>query len=136
MDHNPVRILIVYNADSGVLNALKDALHKQFSPATYPCSLCAVTYGAVTMRREWRRFLQGLALETVFHHRDDFAACYPGYRVALPAILVAGAAGYPRVLVPAEAIDRMFAVEELIHCVEAALVAESLLPDPELAGLA
>lgn len=30
-----------------------DAAHKLISPATYSCSLCALTYGAVSMKRSW-----------------------------------------------------------------------------------
>ena len=67
--------------------ALADALHKAISPATYPCSLCAVTYGAVSMRGAWRSFLESLPNARRFYHRDDFAADFPGFEVALPAIL-------------------------------------------------
>ena len=51
------RLVIVYNADAGLAAALFDAVHKVVAPATYPCSLCAVTYGALTMRPQWRRYL-------------------------------------------------------------------------------
>jgi hypothetical protein len=50
----PHRLLFVYNADGGLLPGLKDMFHKILSPGTYPCSLCAVTYGATAMRPEWK----------------------------------------------------------------------------------
>jgi hypothetical protein len=48
------KLIFVYNADSGILNAIKDLIHKNVSPETYPCSLCAVTYDNLGMKREWK----------------------------------------------------------------------------------
>ena len=50
----PQRLVFVYNADGGRLAGLKDMFHKILSPSTYPCSLCAVTYGATSMQPQWR----------------------------------------------------------------------------------
>ena len=36
---------MIYNADGGLVNGALDLLHKTFSPATYACRLCDVTYG-------------------------------------------------------------------------------------------
>ena len=82
------RLLFVYNADGGVVNGLVDAVHKIVSPATYPCSLCAITYGKLAMEPQWRAWLKGLSVPAAFHHRDDFAAAYPDARVRLPAVLI------------------------------------------------
>lgn len=43
-------LIFVYNAKSGLISAFGDMVHKIVSPATYPCSLCALTYGAVCAR--------------------------------------------------------------------------------------
>jgi hypothetical protein len=71
------RLLIVYNANAGLLAGAMDSVHKLFAPATYPCKLCALTYGLLSMKGEWRRFLGGLGMELVFHHRPDFRAAFP-----------------------------------------------------------
>lgn len=71
------KLIIVYNANAGLLAGAMDSIHKLFAPATYPCKLCALTYGLVSMRGEWRRFLSGLGMETVFHHHPDFRAAFP-----------------------------------------------------------
>ncbi len=55
-------LICIYNADGGVLNAARDMAHKILAPATYPCSLCALTYGAFTMQSEWRRTIDRLGL--------------------------------------------------------------------------
>jgi hypothetical protein len=82
----PQRLLFVYNADAGLLAGLKDTFHKILSPATYACALCAVTYGATSMRPEWREFIKKLPVPVEFLHRDEFGRAYPAWaRHRLPA---------------------------------------------------
>lgn len=71
------RLVIVYNANAGLVAGVMDSVHKIVSPSTYPCQLCAVTYGLASMRREWRAFLDGLGMDLLFHHRPDFRAAFP-----------------------------------------------------------
>lgn len=112
------RLILVYNADSGLLNAVKDAVWKVVRPATYPCSLCALTYGWVSMRGCWRRFLDRLPHDKVFHHKDDFAAAYPGVTIPLPAILIAYPGQAPDILVAAAELDALPDLDALIALVE------------------
>lgn len=114
------RLILVYNADSGLIQALMHAVHKQFRPETYPCSLCALTYGAVTMRGDWKRFWQALECQVDFYHRDDFTDDFPmlgtggARQVSLPAILSSEVGEEPRVLISSEELDAMADVNELI----------------------
>jgi hypothetical protein len=78
-------LVLVYNADSGLLNALGDALHKLIAPQTYPCSLCALTYGSVRMRPRWRRFIASLGVRVRFLHADELRRTYGDPGVPLPA---------------------------------------------------
>jgi hypothetical protein len=121
MTSDPPRLILVYNADSGWLNAVKDAVWKVVRPASYPCSLCALTYGWVAMHGRWRQFLDGLPQAKVFHHKDDFAAAFPGLAIALPAILLAEKGAPPRVLVSAAELDALGDLPALIALVEARL---------------
>ena len=66
------KLLFVYNADAGLVSGLLDMAHKILSLRTYPCSLCGITYGAASMRPEWKQFLHSLPVETRFLHRDEF----------------------------------------------------------------
>ena len=65
-------LILVYNADSGFFNTIKDALHKTIAPSTYQCNLCALTYGTITMKDEWKAFIENLGVPSEFLHRDDF----------------------------------------------------------------
>ena len=79
------RLIFVYNADSGLVNGLLDLWHKTVSPQTYACNLCAVTYGPLGMKREWRDFVAGLGRPVAFLHRDELEQRYGVRNVDLPA---------------------------------------------------
>jgi len=117
------RLVFVYNAQSGLLNAARDGLHKLLSPATYPCSLCALTYGAVSMKRRWGRYVASLPYPVAFHYRDTAAARgWWGQEAPLPVLLhIAGAS--VEVLLGAEAIDACAELDTLMAAVTRALPA-------------
>lgn len=71
------RLVMVYNANAGILAGVMDSVHKIVSPSTYDCQLCAVTYGLTSMKREWKAFLDETGMELLFHHRPDFRAAFP-----------------------------------------------------------
>lgn len=66
------RYYFVYNAKSGLLSALKDTFHKALAPDSYECNLCKITYGTVSMKEQWRRFVYGLGKDVEFLHKDEF----------------------------------------------------------------
>jgi hypothetical protein len=115
-------LVFVYNAPDGIGAALFDAVHKAVSPSTYPCSLCAVTYGAVAMKREWRAWLKALPIPTRFLHRDGFRRAYPKLEVALPVVLL-DANGTPRPLLSAEELNALPDLTTLMATLEARLAA-------------
>jgi hypothetical protein len=80
-------LVFVYNADSGLFNTLTDIAHKAFSPQTYSCSLCAITYGNFGMRQEWKQFLESLESPKEFLHRDEFHSRYGRRELDLPVVL-------------------------------------------------
>lgn len=118
MNPTPPRLLLVYNADGGLLNAVRDTVWKTFWPKTYPCSLCALTYGWVAMRGAWRRFLDAQPHEKSFYHKDEFADAFPELSIPLPAILTADGGAHPEVLVSAAELDALPDLSALIALVE------------------
>ena len=119
-------LIFVYNADGGPLNAVSDAVHKLVSPATYPCSLCALTYGAVAMHGAWRTFLGSTGLPVLFLYRDEFRADLDRRELALPAILLGAASGGPpQVLLSAAELNALADLPTLIDLVKARLAEKS-----------
>ncbi|OYU36749.1 MAG: hypothetical protein CFE35_03070 [Novosphingobium sp. PASSN1] len=93
-----------------------DSLHKTLSPATYPCSLCALTYGSLRMDPKWRKWLAALGIPAVFQHKDDT----PHKHVPLPAVLCESG-GQIEVLIDAPTLDGIATLDALIALMEARL---------------
>ena len=72
MNNQKDELILVYNANSGFYNMIKDALHKSISPSTYSCNLCALTFGSIRMKSNWKRFIDNLKIPSKFYHRDEF----------------------------------------------------------------
>lgn len=79
-------LVFVYNADSGVFNALSDIAHKIFSPETYACNLCALTHTNFAMRSEWKRFVETLPMPVEFLHADELKTRYGVENQTLPVV--------------------------------------------------
>jgi hypothetical protein len=106
-------IIFVYNADSGLFNGVKDLIHKNISPATYPCSLCAVTYGNLGMRHEWRQFVRSLNRIVEFLHRDELADQYGIQDIPLPAAFKKGMDRAPELWLTSELINSCKSLDDL-----------------------
>lgn len=126
------RILIVYNADSGLVPLVRDWLVKMLRPAAYPCRLCALTYGPFRMHRRWAEVLAGLPAPPIALHRDEWQALAPGDGTALPAILQESA-GARRVLVSAEDFAGLADLDALVALLDARLAAAAPIGDGGLA---
>ena len=85
-------LVFIWNADSGLQNALMDSLHKVLSPQTYSCKLCQLTYGITGPKMRWTEILKTLGRPVACYHRDEFqrtpiAEKFPS--LELPAVLIA-----------------------------------------------
>lgn len=114
----PPRLILLYNAESGFLNAVWDSVQKIVSPGSYACALCALTHGTFTMRGTWRVFLNSLPLAVEEYHRDEFASAFPDLEIRPAAILIADSEARPRTLVSAEELDAIESLDRLIEVVE------------------
>ena len=84
-----IELIFVYNADAGIFSVVSDFAHKILSPNTYACNLCKLTYGAFSMNKEWKEFLDKLLYKKEFLHKDEFQKKYPQMiNLLLPAVLI------------------------------------------------
>ena len=119
------KLLFVYNADSGLFNTLADIGHKVFSPETYNCQLCALTYGYLSERKEWRAFIESLPISCDFLHRDEFRQRYPDNKDPLPAVFLLED-DQPRICLDS---DRLIACDSL-DALQASLLQHCLHGNP------
>ena len=107
------KLIFVYNADSGRLNALGHTLHKLISPATYKCRLCSLSHSWFSERTGWQRFVGGLGLECEFFHRDEFLDKYTEANdVTYPAIFIEDGGELTVLISPIE-FNRIHEIDEL-----------------------
>ena len=71
-----MKLIFVYNADSGLMNTLLDIGHKALSPQTYECNLCGLTFGLIGEHKQWKQFREESNTEMEFLHRDEFEQKY------------------------------------------------------------
>ena len=113
-------LIFIYNADSGLKNAILDGAHKVLSPATYDCKLCQLTHGAFQEKKAWRDFRERHKLPMKFFHKDEFIKQYAskfGYKFSYPLILGATHAGL-EVVISREELNELSETEALINLLE------------------
>ena len=114
------KLIFIYNADSGFRNALIDSAHKIFSPSTYECSLCDITFGAFTENAIWKKFRTETDVEMEFLHKDEFAKSYASkfdYKYTFPIVLVQTTQEL-EVFVKTEELNEMNSAEVLIEIIK------------------
>lgn len=82
-----MKLIFVYNADSGLFNTMADMAHKLFSPKTYQCDLCSLTHDALHVKKAWKQYIASLPVEMEFLHRDQYRAQFAHRDLRLPVIL-------------------------------------------------
>ena len=105
-------LVFVYNANSGLFNIVADMAHKMFSPQTYQCNLCALTYSTFGMRKSWQEFLAALEIPFEFLHADELQKRFSIKDIQLPAIFKKQGERLT-LLIAANAIDKCSTIEEL-----------------------
>ena len=105
-----MKLIFVYNADSGRVNGWIDIAHKIISPGTYACSLCALTHDTFSEKQTWAKFREETNIEMNFLHKDEFEKQY-GLTHVYPVILKES--DIPEIVMNATEISQLDSVEEL-----------------------
>ncbi|MDQ2751705.1 MAG: hypothetical protein M3R72_01625 [Bacteroidota bacterium] len=105
------QLLFVYNANSNLFSTVTGFAHKILSPSTYQCQLCALTYGNVLIKQQWKSFIAALSIETVFLHKDEFEKQYKTVP-ALPAVFILNMGEIKEIITRTE-IETCYTLEEL-----------------------
>ncbi|PCJ97376.1 MAG: GTPase [Flavobacteriaceae bacterium] len=124
------KLIFIYNANSGIHNAILDSAHKVISPDTYACNLCDVTYGTIIEDSIWRSYRKknkkllkaqnSKAIEMEFLHKNQFIKKYDykeGDTYNYPIVL-AVKNGYMEVFIHTEILEVVETSEELIELIE------------------
>ncbi len=82
-----MKLIFVYNADSGLFNSVSDSIHKLISPKTYPCNLCKITYSTFSIRQKWLQFIKEFQFEIEFLHKNEFIKIFGSTEYDFPVVL-------------------------------------------------
>jgi hypothetical protein len=118
-----VKLFFVYNANSSLKNRIFDGAHKIFSPSTYSCSLCSLTFGSFTEKEDWKQFRLGLEKEGYtleFLHKDEFESRFQG-KFEYPIILVEANTGLKK-LIGENELSQLKKARDLIQVIQKRMV--------------
>ena len=110
-------LIFVYNANSGLKNLAIDIAHKLFSPKTYACNLCALTFNTFSENTIWKDFRNRTNLDISFLHTDEFKTKHPNPSFEYPIILSNNSTTL-EVFLSKDEINALSSVEELILNIE------------------
>ena len=110
-----MKLIFVYNANSGMLSMIRDIGHKLMSPQTYDCFLCSLTHGTFREDPRWKSFKENSSVEMEFLHRDEFEKRY-GMKEAYPVVMKL--AERTEVVLSRDQLSHLSTVEDLIVTVK------------------
>jgi hypothetical protein len=110
-----MKIIFIYNADSGLVNTWLDIGHKIVSPNTYSCNLCSITHGLFNEKTEWLNYKESNSHNLEFLHKDEFHRKYqPKEGLTFPIVLQYKINNEFDVLITTEEINKIKSIQELI----------------------
>ena len=118
LNRSRMKLIFVYNADSGPISGLFDIGHKIISPASYSCGLCQLTFDTFTEKQAWRAFRESSSFEMEFLHRDEFEKIYSS-TFDYPVILRQN--GEIEILLSKKEIDGFAHLDDLIEKIKECL---------------
>jgi hypothetical protein len=111
-----VKLLFIYNANSGFLDKILDGAHKIVSPSTYDCNLCAITFGNFTEDELWKEFRENTHITMEFIYKDEFLQSYRSKNLdplTFPTILIEKSTNL-ELFISSEILNEMTTSESLI----------------------
>ncbi len=110
-----MKLIFVYNADSGALNAMFDIGHKIMSPGTYKCNLCKLTYGNFREEEKWKEYREKSLVDMEFLHKDEFENLYC-LKFEYPVVL--RQTGSIDVIISKDTLDNLKSIDALINTIK------------------
>ena len=111
---NDSELIFIYNAKSGFVNEMIDFAHKIISPKTYDCNLCAISYGAFTMKKRWSNYINSLPVRATFTYKDKVSSLKKEFgNLKFPSIILRNGSSFKEIIYWEE-INRVKNLNQLI----------------------
>lgn len=112
-----MKLVFVYNVNSDPLSLILDGAHKVFSPSTYACELCEITYSNLGERRAWKKFRKSTQIELEFIYKNQMIKRY-GIDETCPLVLFVEDDRSPEIRITKQDFSTIKTPEELIILIE------------------
>ncbi len=112
-----MKLVFVYNVNSDPVSLLLDGAHKVFSPSTYDCDLCAITYSNLGERKAWKTYRKKHRMSFEFIYKNQMIERY-GLSDNCPLILKVETGTSPEVFVSRDEFKRITTPAELISLID------------------
>jgi hypothetical protein len=109
-------LVFVYNVDSETLPKTNDHM-RMASSGKETCSLLALTFSPIGMKKEWRRFVHALDIPARFLSRDEFVAEFRSSTTPFPAVFLQSGQDL-FIFISTEEINQCARLEDLINLVQ------------------
>ncbi len=119
-ENNDEKLIFIYNANSGLVNTIKDFWHKALRPSTYNCNLCQTTFGVFGAKKEWKSFVNGLGIDSEFLHKDEFLEKYNIKDAKYPSAYITKN-GNLSIFITQEEMNKVATLEEMEEMVSSKL---------------
>ena len=114
------KLIFIYNANSGLVNTVKDFWHKALRPSTYNCNLCQTTFGVFGAKKEWKSFINDLGIDSEFLHKDEFLEKYNIKDAKYPSAYIVKN-GNLSIFITQEEMNKVATLEEMEEMVSSKL---------------
>ncbi len=108
-------LIFIYNAKSGVFNAFLDWSHKMFSPNTYECNLCGITYNSFGKISKWKSFLDSKNIKKTFYYTDHIGTLdFMTEDIKPPCIFIKNNNNTIKLIINSNELNKLISADELI----------------------
>ncbi|WP_299891718.1 GTPase [uncultured Lacinutrix sp.] len=114
------KLIFIYNANSGLANTFLDVAHKIFSPKTYNCNLCAITFDTFSENKVWKDFREQSNIDMEFLHIDEFETKHTNTNYTYPIIIKETQNGFEEFM-STKKINTLNSIEALISIIKTTL---------------
>ncbi len=118
------KLVFIYNANSGLINAVRDYFHKKRSPETYECNLCMQTFSGVSMNKGWKSYIKDLDIPTEFLHKDEFEKKYDVKNAKYPSAYLKNGSSM-KIFISVDEMNKVKSLDEMKDLVSKKLEAIS-----------
>ena len=95
-----------------LMNAVKDYFHKKRSPETYQCNLCMQTFSGISMKKDWKSYVNNLDIPVEFLHKDEFEKEYDVKDAKYPSAYLKNGSNM-KLFISQDEMDEIKSLEEL-----------------------